>query len=51
MPSMKISTYCVPPRMTDDDECGAVSGIRIDMENRGTRRKPAPVPFSTTNPS
>jgi hypothetical protein len=30
------------PRMTDD-KCGAVSGIRIDRENRSTRIKPAPV--------
>jgi hypothetical protein len=32
------------PRMIDDDECGAVGGMRIDRENRSTRRKPVPVP-------
>jgi hypothetical protein len=33
------------PRMIDDDECGAVGGIRIDRRNRSIRRKPAPVPL------
>jgi hypothetical protein len=33
------------PRMIDDDECGAVGGMRIGRWNRSTRRKPAPVPF------
>jgi hypothetical protein len=28
-----------------DDECGAVGGMGIDTGNRGTRRKPAPVPL------
>jgi hypothetical protein len=28
----------------DDDECGAVGGIRIGRGNRSTRRKPARVP-------
>jgi hypothetical protein len=32
--------------MIDDDECGAVSGMRIGKGNRSTRRKPAPVPLS-----
>jgi hypothetical protein len=27
----------------DDDECGAVGGIRIGRGDRSTRRKPAPV--------
>jgi hypothetical protein len=30
----------------DDDECGAVGGMRIGRENRSTRRKPNPVPLS-----
>jgi hypothetical protein len=30
--------------MIDDDECGAVGGIRIGRGNRSTRRKPDPVP-------
>jgi hypothetical protein len=29
----------------DDDECGAVGGIRIGRGNRITRRKPTPVPI------
>jgi hypothetical protein len=29
--------------MIDDDECGAVGGMRIGMEKRNTRRKPAPM--------
>jgi hypothetical protein len=33
------------PRMIDD-ECEAVSGMRIVRGNRSTRRKPAPVPLS-----
>jgi hypothetical protein len=32
------------PRMIDDDECGAVGGMRLGRRNRSTRRKPAPVP-------
>jgi hypothetical protein len=28
-------------RMTDDDECGAVGGMRMGRGNRSTRRKPA----------
>jgi hypothetical protein len=32
------------PRMIDD-ECGAVSGMRIGRGNRSTRRKTAPVPL------
>jgi hypothetical protein len=29
--------------MIDDDECGAVGGIRIGRGNRSTRRKPVPM--------
>jgi hypothetical protein len=32
--------------MIDDDEYGAVGGMRIGRGNRSTRRKPAPVPIS-----
>jgi hypothetical protein len=32
-------------RMIDDDECGAVGGMRICRGNRSTWRKPAPVPL------
>jgi hypothetical protein len=33
------------PRMIDDDEYGAVGGMRIGRGNRSTRRKPAPAPL------
>jgi hypothetical protein len=33
------------PRMIDDDDYGAVGGMRIGRGNGSTRRKPAPVPF------
>jgi hypothetical protein len=29
----------------DDDDCGAISGIRIDRGNRSTQRKLAPIPL------
>jgi hypothetical protein len=32
-----------PGMMMKDDECGAVSGMRIGRGSRSTRRKPAPV--------
>jgi hypothetical protein len=31
--------------MIDDDDCGAVCGIKISRGNRSTRRKPAPMPL------
>jgi hypothetical protein len=33
------------PRMINDDECGAVGGMRIGRGNRSTRRLFAPVPL------
>jgi hypothetical protein len=33
------------PQMIDDDDCGAIGGIKIGRGNRSTRRKPAPVPL------
>jgi hypothetical protein len=33
------------PRMIDDDDYGAVGGMRIGRGNRSTRRKPAPLPL------
>jgi hypothetical protein len=30
---------------TDDNECGAVGGMRIGRGNRSTRRKPVPMPL------
>jgi hypothetical protein len=31
--------------VSDDDECEAIGGMRIGRGNRGTRRKPVPMPF------
>jgi hypothetical protein len=31
--------------MMDDDDCGAMGGMKIGRGNRSTRRKPAPVPL------
>jgi hypothetical protein len=36
---------------SDDDECGAVGGIKIGRGNRSTWRKAVPVTLSTTNPT
>jgi hypothetical protein len=33
------------PRMIDDGDCGAISGIKIGKGNRSTPRKPAPFHF------
>jgi hypothetical protein len=33
------------PRMIDEDDYGAVGGMRIGWGNRSTRRKPASVPL------
>jgi hypothetical protein len=33
------------PQMIDEDECGAVGGMRIDRRNRSTLRKPAQTPL------
>jgi hypothetical protein len=33
--------------MIDDDDCGAVGGMRIDRENRSTRSKPTPVSLNS----
>jgi hypothetical protein len=35
------------PRIIDDDDYGAVGGMRIGRGNRSTRRKPAPVPLGS----
>jgi hypothetical protein len=34
----------------DDNDCGGIGGMEIGMGIRSTRRKPAPVTLSTTNP-
>jgi hypothetical protein len=33
------------PQMIDDDDCGAIGGMKIDRGNRSTRRKSAPAPL------
>jgi hypothetical protein len=33
----------------DDEDCGAVGGMKIGRRNRGTNRKSAQCHFSTTN--
>jgi hypothetical protein len=33
-------------QMIDDDDCGAVGGMKIGRGNQSTRGKPAPVPLS-----
>jgi hypothetical protein len=33
------------PRMIDDDDCGAIGGMRFGRGNRSTRRKPTPAPL------
>jgi hypothetical protein len=33
------------PQMIDDDDCGAIGGMKIGRGNRSTRRKPAPAPL------
>jgi hypothetical protein len=31
--------------MIDEDDCGAIGGMKIGRGNRSTRRKPAPAPL------
>jgi hypothetical protein len=33
------------PQMIDEDDCGAIGGMRIGRGNRSTMRKPAPAPL------
>jgi hypothetical protein len=33
------------PQMINEDDCGAIGGMKIGRENRSTRRKPAPAPL------
>jgi hypothetical protein len=33
------------PQMTDDDDFGALGGMKFGRGNRSTRRKPAPAPL------
>jgi hypothetical protein len=39
------TNWPIVPSPDDDDECGAVGGIRIGRGNRSTRRKPAAEPL------
>jgi hypothetical protein len=40
-----LLTYCTRAGQVDNDECGAVGGMRIGRRNQSTRRKPVPVPL------
>jgi hypothetical protein len=40
-----IGLFYQPRMIDDDDDCGAVGGIRIGRGNRSTLRNPAPVPL------
>jgi hypothetical protein len=46
-----VTRYCghfwpiVQPQMIDEDDCGAIGGMKIGRGNRSTRRKLAPAPF------
>jgi hypothetical protein len=42
---MVLTGLLYQPRMRDDEECGAVGGMRTGRENRSTRRRPALMPF------
>jgi hypothetical protein len=33
------------PQMIDEDDCGAIGGMKIGKGNRSARRKPAPAPL------
>jgi hypothetical protein len=33
------------PQMIDEDDCGAIGGMKIGRGNRSTRIKPTPVPL------
>jgi hypothetical protein len=46
------SSLLYKPHMIDEDDCGAIGGMKIGRGNRSTWRKPAPAPLlSTTNPT
>jgi hypothetical protein len=42
-----VATYGLlyKPQMIDEDDCGAIGGMKIGRGNRSTLRKPAPAPF------
>jgi hypothetical protein len=33
------------PQMIDEDDCGAIGGMKVGKGNRSTRRKPGPAPL------
>jgi hypothetical protein len=33
------------PQMIDEDDCGAIGGMKIGRGNRSARKKPAPAPL------
>jgi hypothetical protein len=39
------SVLLYKPQMIDEDDCGAIGGMKIGRGNRSTRKKPAPVPL------
>jgi hypothetical protein len=41
----KVGLFYQPRMIDDDDECGAVGGMRIGSGNPSTRRKLATVPL------
>jgi hypothetical protein len=43
-PGTSATIWPIVPVPDDDDECGAIDGMRIGRGNRSTRRKPDPVP-------
>jgi hypothetical protein len=42
-----VTIWPIVPAPDDDDECGAVGGMRTGRGNRSTQRRPAPVPLRT----
>jgi hypothetical protein len=40
-----ISGLLYKPQMIDEDDCGAIGGMKIGRGNRSTRRKSAPAPL------
>jgi hypothetical protein len=43
--TVATSDLLYKPQMIDEDDCGAIGGIKIGRGKQSTRRKPAPVPL------
>jgi hypothetical protein len=43
--TLATSGLLYKPQMIDEDDCGAIGGMKIGRGNRSTRRKPAPTPL------